>query len=434
MRRTRIPAVGLVILAGLAGSTGLTGCSDEIPTTVGAGIVDPGYRSYEVVLDADAFLQADTTYDRIGSTHSAPFALVANAFEGELDAHTLFRVNVPTSAVWQDTAGNTMSDSAFTIVGANVTLVLDTLSEAAGPIDLEAVQLTESWDPGSVTWELRADTADAPLPWAEPGGTPGAVLSAVRWISADTVVMPLDSAAAAVLTDSAAAFHGGIVRATSPGARLRIQSIGFAFEVRPESQDTVVEAGSARAGSFIVTPGASTPAAGELRVGGVPTWRSAIQFRRMADVEIPCGDGTGCTLPLSDATVNLASLVLHPLAVGSRRIERPYRVEARAILRAPGVPLSRSALAASYGTMAEAIEPAAFTGASPDATAEIPLTSYIRQNIDPPTEGDPVLWVALLARDERAAPVFGYGAYGGLASAEPPRLRLVVTAPIEEVR
>jgi hypothetical protein len=431
MARMRILGPTLVLL------TGLAGCNDEIPTSVGAGIVDPGFRTYEVVLDADAFLQADTTYDRIGSIHEAPFVLVARAFETELDAHTLFRVRIPEQVTWQDTAGTTMTDSVFDVVGGALTLVLDSLSDPTGPVDLELMELTESWDPGSVSWELRSDTAGA-VPWTEDGGTTGGRLATVRWVDGDTIVIPLDSAAAAVWTDSAAAFHGGLVRTGTPGSRLRIEAVDFSFDVRPESQDTVVEAGSAAAASFIVTPEPDDAATGELRVGGVPTWRSAVRFRPLDDLEIPCAEGETCptgTRPLSETTVNLASLVLAPLRVGSRRIERPFRVEARAILRAPGVPINRSALASSFGTMEEAIEPGAFREPGTGVTAEIPLTSYVTRSIEPvEEEEDRVLWIALLAQQERAAPVFGYGAFGGLQSDMPPQLRLVVTARIESAQ
>jgi hypothetical protein len=256
-------------------------------------------------------------------------------------------------------------------------------------------------------------------------------LAETTWNGGDTIVISLDSAAAAVWTDSAAAFHGGLIRSSTPGSRLRIQSVGYDFLVRPSSQDTVVETGSAQAAGFIVTPEASVPVEGELRIGGVPTWRSALRFRSLADVEIPCATPEDCvSVSLSDVTVNLAALVLRPLPVGSRRVERPYRVEGRAILTAPGVPITRSALTSAFGQMLEAIDPEIFHGEHADAVAEVPVTSYVAQNIAPSSENERILWMALLTTNELAAPVFGYGAYGGVHSSVPPRLRLVVTAPI----
>ncbi len=244
-----------------------------------------------------------------------------------------------------------------------------------------------------------------------------------------------DSAAAAVWDDSAAADRGGLLRTATPDSRLRIQSMDFAFDVRPESADTVVTAGSAGRREFVVTPDAPAPDSTVLRVGGIPTWRSALKFRPLADFPIPCDAGsTTCTIPLSEATVNVATLLLYPQPVGARRIERPMAVEVRTILRAPGVPISRSALTGPLGVMAEALEPADFTAGAPEPNvAEVPVTPYVRDQLEIDEGDDPLLWVALLTQQEQASPLFGFAAFGSIRSDRPPRLRLVVTVPNEEV-
>lgn len=429
MRRKVI--LGLVLAAGAAVASA---CSDEGATGVGADILEEGFRTFDVVLEASAFLQADTTFDSIGTLNNAPFALVAESFEGELFARTLFRVNVPTRVSYENAEGTSISDSVFTTIGGTVTVVFDSLGETTPPVELEVLQVTESWHPGSVTWEQRFDTAGVAEPWMEPGGTTGELLGRGLWTGADTVRIPLDSAGAAVLSDSAAGFNGALIRSATDGTRLRIQSLSFQFEVRPASTDTVVGAGSMGAEVVIATPEASAADGSELRVGGIPTWRSALQFRPLGDVEIPCSPGsTTCTIPLSEVDVSLATLLLQPERVDGRRIERPFRAEARALLRAPGVPVNRSPLSSALGRMTEALLPDDFTAAPADpAPAAVPITGYVRQSLSPREGEDTVLWIAIIAESERSVPVFGYAAFGSLQSANPPRLRLVVTVPTGE--
>jgi hypothetical protein len=427
MRRT-------LILGLAAGAAWLAGCGDEDPTSLGSEIIGSGYRTFEVVLEAGTFLQQDTTYSAGGSLNGAPFGLVAESFEGALMAHTLFRVDVPERASWTDEANVPQEDSDFNIVGATLTLVVDSLSDSTEGMALELLPVTESWDPATVTWALRSDTSETPEAWTVPGGTTGEVVTTATWESVDTLRIPLDSAQAAIWQDSAQAFHGAMLRSATPGSRLRIQSLDFAFRLRPASEDTIVPGGFAEARVVVATPEAPPPGPTELRVGGLPAWRSGLRFRPLADVTVPCSpESTGCTVPLSEVTLNLATLVLYPLPLGPHRPERPMRVEGRTAVSAPGVPLSRWALSAAFGTMQNALEPALFSETPPDpAVARVPMTGYVRNNVDPPEGEEPLLWTALLAVGEQSSPLLGYAAFGSLASSQPPQLTLVVTVPVRE--
>lgn len=426
MRRTLI--LGLVL-----GSFGLQlGCSDESPTGVGSGLVGDGFRTYEVLLDAAAFLRSDTTYDRIGELNRVGFGLVAEDYAGELDAHTLFQISRGVSVSYQ-VDGSTVTDTLYTIVGGTMTLVLDSLAEQVGPVDIEVVELTESWDRATVSWDARVDTAGVSEPWTEEGGTPGAVLGEARWVGGDTIIIPLDSASASVWGDSASARHGGFLRTTSAGARIRISELSFSFDVVPESNDTIVPSGSLLARTLIASPAASTPDVDELRVGGAPAWRSALHFEPLKELRIPCSsEPTTCTLPLSQVEVNLAALLLDPIPVGSRQIERFMRVDSRAILQAPGVPLSRSPMTPPLGRMTDSLTAANFADPLPEAyAASVPITQFVRQALEPDNE-EPVLWLALTVENESDLPIFGYAAFASLQTATPPKLQLVVTVPAGE--
>jgi hypothetical protein len=416
--------IAVVALIGI-----LAGCGDESPTAVGSELVGEGMRTVQVVYDATAFLQGDTVYDRIGALNDAAFGLVASGFDGELDAHVLFDVQRPSTVAWEDTAGTTSRDTIEAVVAGTVTVVLDTLAPQAGPVQLEVVDLIESFHPATVSWTDRADTAGAE-PWTTPGGTTGQVLGTATWESGDTLVIPLDSAGAAVWDDTAAV-NWGALRVATPGARLRLRSVSFAFDVRPVDADTVVTAGGIGR-SVTVAPGPPAPAAGRLRVGGLPVWRSLLHFLPMDDLSVPCEQGsTTCSVPLSEVEISTANLLLWTEAMGGYRTELDMRLEGRAVLEGPTVPLTRSPLSGPFSQSGEVIDVTAFEAPAAVMT-RVPIPGFVRRNSRLDDEENPSLWLALTAVAERS--VFGYGEFGGPASGMPPQLEVVVTVPAREVQ
>ena len=435
MRRILIPLLGL---AGLGGA--LAGCGDEDPTAVGSVLIGPSVTTFEVVLGAEDFLQVDTTYDGFGHIREAAFRLVANGFAGELDAHTLFQIARPFTVTYQ-MDGQSRTDSLAAIRGARVTLLVDTLGSSEGPIDVQVLPVTESWDPGSVSWTLRYDTAGLSEAWMTPGGTTAGVAGTATWTAGDTLVIPIDSASAAVWQDTTAADLGALIRSATPGSRLRLTSVRFAFDVVPEDNpDTVLTAGAATRTMHVLTPAEATaPTSTELRVGGLPAWRTLLRFRPLRDLVLDgCGGGglgTGdpeCDVPLKDATLTLATLLLEPSPVAGRRLERPIRIDARAVLTAANVPVFRSPLI-TVGSMRDSVPVELFAPLPPPgARVAVPITGYVRELVQEEDPEEPLpLWLALVASAERST--FGYAAFSSMESAAPPRLRLVVTLPNQEI-
>jgi hypothetical protein len=167
-----------------------------------------------------------------------------------------------------------------------------------------------------------------------------------------------------------------------------------------------------------------------LRVGGLPAWRSYLRFQPLAGLRIPCGPGQPetCTVPLADATINLASLMLDAVPAGPRRVELPLFVEGRAVLEGAGVALVRAPLTPPVGPPTDSLSPGIFAEPSPEATVRVPITSYIRFHVNPDDVTVP-LWLGLNAIGERGQ--FGYAAFGGMDSERPPRLRLMVSVSDE---
>ena len=425
MRQIFRIGLGVALAAGI-----VAGCGDEDPTEAGSELLGEGLRTVQVVLDAPEFLERDTTYDQIGTLALAPFGIVANDFEAELDAHVLVRIQRPFQVSFTGADSTTSTDTIVRLVGGTLTVVLDSLYDPEAPVEFEVLEVTESWDPGSATWTDRVDSlGGTPEPWAVPGGTTGAVLGSATWTEGDTVEIPIDSAAAAVWYDTAGARLGGLLRMATTEKRVRLRSVSFQFNAVPLETDTIVPAGSV-SGQVTVASPAPAPAAGELRVGGRPVWRSLLRFQSIKDLAVPCETGsTTCELPLSDVTVNAANLLLRTQPAGGRRPEGPMRLEGRAVLEGP-IPLTRSPLSRAFGQMAEAVPDDDFE-APANVLVRVPITNFVQRNASLPDDQVPLRWLALTAVGERS--LFGYGQFGGAASAGPPQLELVVTIPVQKV-
>jgi hypothetical protein len=347
-----------------------------------------------------------------------------------MDAHVLFDVFRPLQVNYEDTTGTVVRDTIATVHGGRLTVLLDSLAYPDGPVDFELVDVTESWDEGTVSWNARADTSGTPEPWTTAGGTTGQVLATATWESGDTLVIPLDSAAAAVWDDTASHANGGMLRLATAGARARIRAVNFKFDVTPMGRDTTVPAGNIQS-SIMVSPEPPAPATGVLRTGGLPVWRSLLHFKPMDELRVPCEQGsTTCDIALSEVTVSAANLLVWTSATSGYRTERDLQLEGRAVLEGPTVPLTRSPLSAPFSSPRDTLGEAAFTG-SAGVMARVPVTAFVQRNSNVGDDESPILWLALTAVGERT--VFGYGEFGGLGSANAPKLELVVTVPVRKV-
>ena len=414
----------------LALAVGVAGCGDEGATNVGSDLIGEGLRTVQVVYDASEFLQGDTVYDRIATLNSATFGIVANEYGGNLDAHVLFEVFRPLLVNYEDTTGTAVRDTIRAVRGGTLTVVIDSLTPQEGPVEFEVVDVTESWDRESVSWTLRTDTAGVTEPWTTPGGTPGEIVATATWESGDTLLIPLDSAAASIWDDTTTAANGGMLRLATPGTRLRLRAVTFEFDVTPTGRDTVVTAGRL-SNTVPIAPEPPAPGAGVVRVGGLPVWRSLLHFRRLDDLMVPCEQGsTTCSIPLSEVTVSNANLLLWTESMDGYRSERDMRVEGRAVLEGPTVPLTRSPLSGPFSQTGDVVALGAFEAPARVMT-RVPITGFVQRNSNTGTDEEPLLWLALTAVAERA--VFGYGEFGSLGSAMPPQLEIVATIPVKKV-
>lgn len=430
MRRKVSLALGAIALVGMA-----VACGDEDPTAVGGELIGRGIRTFEVVLEGSEFLQGDSTFGGLAALRDIPQRLVAEDFEGVLDAHTLVRIRKPVTVTYADTAGGSpQTDSIVAVLGARAMLIVDSTAVSGAPVDVQAVSLTEDWHAASVDWTTRVDTADVTVPWTTPGGTPGSLLGEAQLAAGmDTLVIALDSAAAAVLFDSAQAFRGFMLRSTTPGSRLRIRSVGFEFDLVPAGKaDTVLTGGGVVTSGTILDPVAGPAPATELRTGGVPIWRTLLHFKDLSQIVVDCSveAGESCEVPLRETSINLAAVLLQPVPGGEHRLEVPIRLQAQAVLEAEGIPLIRSPLSSALGATADSLSVEQFTSA-PASTEPIalPVTEYLRRILNPVAEQGSFLWLAVTPTTEGSS--IGFASFASLESTDPPRLRLILSLPEE---
>lgn len=420
-------------------------CADEDPTGIGGPLVPGGaVRTYEIVLEPEQFLASDTTLGGFVAPDQIFFRVLAGGYEG-LTSNGLARFAPPPATLtYVDASGATRTDTMPTYVGGRVVLSVDTLrSVASGPVRLELHRIGEEWDPQSASWTLRVDSGGVQLPWTEPGGTSAALVDTATWDPAegDSVTFDVDSLTLALWADTLDVTRGALIRVATPDARIRSPVAVLRLDARPSAKpDTVIVTTVGSIGGWFVLD-SDTPAGSALRVGGLPSYRSYFQVQRLDTLAFPCpGEPpeSNCVLRLNDVTINYAALVLQPEGTpGGLVPDDSLRIEARTVLPVPGIPLARSPLGSlAAGFAMGPIEPATFRPGANPGTIEVPLTRFIatlargqrEEGADPPPE-------RFALYDARENSLFGYGTFGGLGSASPPRLRLIVTvAPEAEIR
>jgi hypothetical protein len=423
----------------IVGLVGFSACTDEVPTDVGDDLLPSGeVRTFEVILDANAFTTFDTTFTGYTTTQNAPFTIIANKFAGVLDANSLFRFGRPPAVVTVRTAsGGTVADSTPSYFAGRLVLRFDTTAtDANPPVRFQGFRTAEEWGP-SASWTLRIDTGNVELPWATPGGTRGTSIDTATWIAGDTVVLRVDSQTVAQWLDTTNVARGALVVSETNGARVRLTGAVLRVSARSDLQpDTVLNFDVAPiVTAFIFNP--QPPPATELRVGGAPSWRSMIGIREnLADLTFPCPGVPACVVRLDRAHINRAELLLQPVTAPAGFIpEDTTFIQTRTLLVSPGVPLERSPIGVDVcsGLTSCLVTGRAAPGyfAQPPAAQPVALdvTSYIAALVSDEVlpENRPPFALTLLIPNEPVT--FGFATF-----APGPRLRLVITAPIERAQ
>ncbi len=411
---------GMRGLATIVALLALSGCSNDVPTATGTDLFPAGTEmtTLEILLPADAVLSRDTVYDGYTGVGNASYLLVANAFDTGLDAHGLARFGAfPDSVTYIGTSGS-VTDKTFTYASGRVTALVDTLAYPDASLTLRLYALEQPWDSLTANWENASEAPGATVKWRTPGGTLGNLLAQATWergdtVHADTIVWEVDSLAMKQIATPG--FAGVAVTAVQSNLRVQISGLSLTAKVRPSTRpDTTLQVAPApSAQRFIFSPAPPTSSSA-FRAGGLTSARSA--FRLKLDLQVPtCEDPhAGCPLvPLKDVTLNLAHLVLEPVAVPSGyRPTVPNFLQVRRLLEPE---LGRQA---SLGdVIAQDSVPASLFVSPAGKSTNVDLTNIFRAYADSSS-----IDLALLSTSRTAS-------FGTLWFSRTPRLRLVYTLP-----
>lgn len=389
------------------------GCENDLPTIVGADRLPGGAApvTVQVTLEPEQFLRADTVFTDYTDPRDAPFLLVANAFDGALEAHSLARFTG-------------FPDSVATYgAGRVVTTVVEAASSSPGPARLQLWALDQAWDSASVTWTAAEQRDGTTVPWTTPGGSRGALLAEAVWVPGDTiapdsVVFAVDSLAVARM--AAEGFPGLLVTSETPGSRLRLTRLSLTAGIRTVARPDTSVARTMGLGpqDFIFTP--DLPAPGSLyRVGGLTGDRTVLRLdlsQRVPGCADPATDPACPSVALRDVTLNRALLVLEPSAspAGFRPLTRTDVRVRRVVETELG---RRAPLAESFA--ADSVSAALFAAPGGEPIS-LDLTAAVTQVVSRDTSETTI---AILAEPEG-------GRFGPLWFAARPRLRLVYTLPL----
>ncbi|HET7230739.1 MAG TPA: hypothetical protein VFJ16_12095 [Longimicrobium sp.] len=403
-------------------------CTDDTPTLAGDPFFPGGGRpvTLEVIVPAAQFLTPGGVFQGYETGRTFPDVVVANQYQGVLNAHAIQDYNVPDSLTYSQN-GATKTDTAYSIRSARLVVAVDSLGSLQGAATtLQAYRIAQAYDSVSATWTLAVDSGAVHTPWAQPGGTRGALLGSGSYVRAtsDTVVVPIDTAAARRLRPDSAS---GLLLATAQaGTRLQLASTVLRLDLKPSNADrdtTITINVAPTANFFIFTPEPALPA-GSFSAGGVLAARTL--FGLNFDQPLPgCAAPATCpTVRLKDVDLNRVSLLLKPQA--SPAGFDPLRPVALTLWTVTEPELGRRA---PLGHLA--IDPqvagnagSQFTTYTPgDTLVEVPLTLQAQDAVNRDTLQ---LNFALLGQ---TPPVGGFtGRTFGLARFDPlPRLRFVYT-------
>jgi len=421
------------------------GCRDELPTVLGPDRFPAGARLTSVVLElsADQFLEEIGQFTGYAAARDATYQLVANNFEGTLQARSLVRLTGFPVAVTVPTGGTAVTDTVFTYTAGQIVVPVDTAAtRVTGSVTLRLHEAAQEWDAFSTTWTHAVDTVGVRVPWTQPGGSLGPELARTMWMPGDTAVRDsvrwqVDSLTVARMASED--FRGLIVVAEGAPSRVQLGAFSLRTGARGASRpDTVIsQVVTTALRAFVFTPEPPAPI-GPWTAGGVRAARTLFRVtlpEHVAACPPGAAPGQACPqVPIRNVTLNDVSLLLRsaPVRDGFRPLA-PVEVTLRVIAepelgrRAPlGPPAFGRQVPGAPGQFASAVvAPSLFLeGSIPaDNVVNIPVTDHFRGVLAQDTVAARASTAFALLQEPQGA------AFGHVRFAASPRLRIVYTLP-----
>jgi hypothetical protein len=329
--RPHLAALSLLI-------AGAAACKDESPVLTGDPFFPDGRPvTMEALLPAAEFLQLRGSFTNYTTSTAVPYAIVANQFDGALNAHALVRFGLVFPKVLEYTYnGTSVRDSLYVVQSARVVLSVDSTDSGSTIVPLSLHRILEDWDALDVTWTQRLTDSSGVHNWTTPGGTFGPSVGDGRYVPLDslsTSEILLNPTEVAAMRADSTAYRGLLVAADQPGDRIQIVGASLRLEFRPSNaahDTTIVSTSSATSLAFVYTPEPPEPA-GFIRTGSVRGARTlmSVHFPDSLTVCSPLCD----RFAMRDLALHRVSLLLRPVpAPGGFRLVDSAAVLLRTIV------------------------------------------------------------------------------------------------------
>lgn len=412
----------VALAAGLGALLIGAACTDNLPTYSEAG----GFGSGELPTTLEYAFGANEvvlgTRVIAGSTDAdnLPFFLVANNYDGALDAHLLGRISeFPDTIDLLDSV-----DSTFTyLTGQVVSTVADTLAVSGPLLDFQLWTVVQEWDSTAVSWENAVNVPGAEVPWTTPGGTLGRMLDMTRWERADTTTaadsLIWDVGADVVRQLKNREIAGLAVTVVQPNGRAQLSRLAVRTTIQPSTgADTVItRVVPGGPHNFVFTPRPPTVDTTTLSVGGVTSDRSQVTLDLSQALPACTAGVANCAESIApgDVSLNRVSLLLEPAPIPAGY--RPARSTTVTIRRLLEPELGdRAPLGETIGIDTISAAQAAGTSGEP---IRIDITAAVERAL---LNDQTQLAISLLV--EPAASVFSYTRF-----TRTPQLRFIYTLP-----
>lgn len=392
-------------------------CGTEEPVSLGTGLVPINVNTFEVVLPSERFLSEARDFGGYIVPGLAGFGTIGTNIEGAGNVRTIVDFAPPPTFIeYRDSLGNYYYDEFNDFLGGRIVALIDTLrSPLDASFDIDVYMVDEEWHQSTANWNMRVDTLGGSVPWSVPGAGGGQLISQATWFPIeDSVVFSVDSQTVRILTDTLETDnHGVVFVARTPGSRIRFRQINLRIDAPgvywPDSV-YVISTGLSAATFIIESPTQQ----GQLKVGGVPTWRTFLKFKDGMDTVTVCGGTPQRCGTLAEADINYAALVVQPVPVPGGFIpEDTLDIEVREILHTGVFPIERSPVGNLVSPPSRAIEfhPGLFVQGAITTPVEVPITRYVAAYTRTPSPENPrpASYIALMSSPESAT--FGYGAF-----------------------
>lgn len=306
------------VLALLAAGV-IAACKDQTPTVSGDQFFPGGSRpvTLETIIPASQFLQAIGSFTGYEGTPTFTESVVANQYQGTLNAHGLARFPVPGTVSFSQ-GGVSIDDSLFTITQAQLLVVIDTLGSRAAPTTLQAYRLLQTYEPITTTWTVASDTGGVLTPWTQPGGTRGPLVASATWTphaAGDSLSLPVDTAQLRQIRADSVPL---LFATAEAGTRVVLKSSLLRLTVHPSNatRDTTFTVDVNPVGRTFVFDPQPPAAGGFFQAGGIAGDRTL--FTLNLNQQLPgCAPAQGpCpTVSIRDVRLNRVSLLLRPRVV-----------------------------------------------------------------------------------------------------------------------